>query len=274
MIIAVFSDVHGKILPCFKLCERWEKENDEKIDLILQTGDLGIFPNPERLDSATKRHARNDEEELGFYYNFYQKQKRAENVLKKLGCNLVFVRGNHEDHDFLDSLEVEHEGVIFPVDVYNRIFCLKSGLVYTFRKGSEEIRILGIGRISERAKRKPDKKYIQEYERHRILSQKEGFDILLTHDSAKDFVTKGFGAKEIRFVLEKFKPVYHFYGHTGEEFNVKHFGSTIVVKVSDLKWEKSDTGSVLKKGCMAIMHWEDRKMHSLEVADIYWSRKY
>ncbi|MFQ6056020.1 MAG: hypothetical protein ACE5J3_08585 [Methanosarcinales archaeon] len=76
MIIAVFSDVHGRILQCFKLCVCWEKENNEKIDLILQ----------------------------------------------------AFVRGNHEDHDL---------GAIFPVDAYNRIFCLKSGIVYYGHTGKD-----------------------------------------------------------------------------------------------------------------------------------------
>lgn len=41
MNIAVFADVHGRILLAFKLCARWEKETGEQIDLILQAGDMG-----------------------------------------------------------------------------------------------------------------------------------------------------------------------------------------------------------------------------------------
>lgn len=270
MIIAVFSDVHGRILQCFKLCESWENENNEKIDLILQAGDLGIFPNLERLDKATKKYAMKDEEEIGFYHDFYQNPECAEGVLKKPGCNLVFVRGNHEDHDFLDFLEAKHIDAIFPVDPYNRIFCLKSGLVYTFSNGYEKIRILGIGRIGEIKKRKPPyNKYIQEFERQRILSLREDFDILLTHDSAKDFVTQGFGMEEINIVLENFKPIYHFHGHTGEDFNVKYFGSTTVVKVSDLTKKKRKGHRILNRRCMAILRWKDRENHSLEIANIW-----
>ncbi|MFP3909747.1 MAG: metallophosphoesterase [Archaeoglobaceae archaeon] len=274
MLIALFSDVHGKILRCFKLVERWEKENDKKIDLILQTGDLGIFPDSERLDSATKKHLAKDEEELGFYNDFYQKSRRTERVLKKLDCDLVFMRGNHEDHIFLDSLEVEYEDVIFPVDTYKRIFCLKSGMVYTFSKGSEKIRIVGIGRIGGETKKKQDMKSIQEYERHRIISLTEDFDLLLTHDSPKDIVTIGFGAEEINLVFEKFNPIYHFYGHTGEDFNIRKIKETTLVKLSDLRWEKKGEYSVLKSNCMAILEWKDRKNHSLDVVHTYWSKKY
>ena len=44
MNIAVFADVHGRILLTFMLCARWEQETGQRIDLILQAGDLGSFP--------------------------------------------------------------------------------------------------------------------------------------------------------------------------------------------------------------------------------------
>jgi len=103
--IAIFADVHGRILLCFKLCARWEKETGEKIDLILQCGDLGVFPDPSWLDGATKKHALKDPEEMGYYYYFTDPGKEvinasglaryrreAEAVLGMTSCNLVFVR--------------------------------------------------------------------------------------------------------------------------------------------------------------------------------------
>jgi hypothetical protein len=66
MNIAVFADLHGRIRLCFMLCERWERESGEKIDLVLQAGDLGAFPDMSRLDKATIRHAEKDPTELGF----------------------------------------------------------------------------------------------------------------------------------------------------------------------------------------------------------------
>jgi predicted phosphodiesterase len=72
MIIAVFSDVHGRVQLCFKLCARWQQETGEQIDLILQAGDLGAFFSESRLDKATRRYAQFDPSELGFLHGFVQ----------------------------------------------------------------------------------------------------------------------------------------------------------------------------------------------------------
>lgn len=40
MKIALFSDIHGKILLPFKLVDLYQKETNNKIDFILQFGDI------------------------------------------------------------------------------------------------------------------------------------------------------------------------------------------------------------------------------------------
>ena len=52
MRIAVFADVHGRILLAFKLVARYQRETGEHIDLILQCGDMGIFPDIATLDKG------------------------------------------------------------------------------------------------------------------------------------------------------------------------------------------------------------------------------
>lgn len=66
MRIAIFADIHGKILLPFKLVDLYQKQTGQKIDLILQCGDMGAFPNVETMDKATVRHAKHDRDELGF----------------------------------------------------------------------------------------------------------------------------------------------------------------------------------------------------------------
>ncbi len=72
MNIAVFADVHGRILLAFLLCARWEQETGQRIDLILQAGDLGAFPDSAALDKATRRFASADPTELGFMTDFHE----------------------------------------------------------------------------------------------------------------------------------------------------------------------------------------------------------
>lgn len=76
MKIALFADLHGRILLAFKLIERLQKERNIKIDLVLQCGDLGVFPTISNLDKATLRHAKRDTSELGFYHHFTKKIKK------------------------------------------------------------------------------------------------------------------------------------------------------------------------------------------------------
>jgi hypothetical protein len=70
MNIAVFADTHGRVTLAFELVARWQQDTGERVDLILQAGDLGAFPNLERLDRATLKHAKHDPTELGFAKHF------------------------------------------------------------------------------------------------------------------------------------------------------------------------------------------------------------
>lgn len=285
MNIAVFADVHGRVLLAFKLCARWQRETGEKIDLILQAGDLGAFPEMSRLDRATRRYAERDPTELGFMQHFLQKDPYVAEVLNETSCPMIFVRGNHEDHFWLDQLEQESEDALFPIDAYERIFNLKTGLCWTFQKGAEQITVLGIGRIGpvEQEENPYEDKYIQPYESRRVsLGQTVPVDVLLTHHSRTDFVflergvkiKASTGMKEITFVLDTELPAYHFYGHYGGPPQVRTDtnGATHSIKLADLHWERG--GSVLEAGSMGLLRWHTREEHSFEVLDAPWLKEY
>ena len=53
--IAVIGDVHGHLRLMFQLCRLWQVQTGVHLDLVLQCGDLGFFPDPARLDKATQR---------------------------------------------------------------------------------------------------------------------------------------------------------------------------------------------------------------------------
>jgi len=280
MNIAVFSDIHGRILLCFKLVERYQRETGKYIDLILQCGDLGIFRETSELDKATKRYAQIDSTELGFQRLFAKPHKEAEEVLAKVGCPMICVRGNHEDHTYLDQLELKTDEPLFSVDCYERIFLLKTGAPYGFRSGADQVDLLGIGRIGPPTgeTEKSKDKYIQEYEKKRLedIDTNLNVDILLTHDSAKDFVIEGFGMKEIRTFLDKNKSVYHFFGHTGHPFQKRadSNGVTLSIKMSDFEWGDGSRGQSLKADCFGIVHWKSGTEHSFEPVKESWLKEY
>lgn len=120
MKIATFADVHGKLLLPFVMTDAYQKIFNEKIDLIFQCGDLGAFPRLDKMDRATINHAKRDVQELGFKHNFHTYHKLIDQFLQKLNIPMVCVRGNHEDHEFLDDLESKTNDTIFSIDAYQK----------------------------------------------------------------------------------------------------------------------------------------------------------
>lgn len=253
MKIAIFSDVHGKILLPFKLVDLYQQETGNKVDLILQCGDLGAYPDLSALDKATVKHAQYDRDELGFHDDFITYDPNIGALLDRLDLNMICIRGNHEDHDFLDKLEKEADAALFPIDVYKRVFICKTGLQQTFVLGSETLTFAGIGRIGDR-KERSEKRFIQEYERaeiRKLMRSRTDFDVLITHDKAIEN-EDGYGTAEIRALLDNVIFYWHFYGHTGEPFKeeMDENGITRSVKVKELEFNES---GILPKGCMLIL---------------------
>lgn len=272
MKIALFSDIHGKILLPFKLVDLYQKETGSKIDFILQCGDIGAYPIIENLDKATIKHAQYDREELGFHDDFTKENPEIKVFLNELNINMICVRGNHEDHDFLDRLEKENpDESIFPIDIYGRVFVCKSGLEQTLETEDEVLHFVGIGRIGDR-KGRSEKRFIQDYERFEIkklLKTNNTFDVLITHD--KDDSQTGYGMTEIREVLDNVIFQYHFYGHTGEPFREETDvnGITQSIKVRELEFNEN---GMLEKGCMIILTKENGEL-SIEIVDENFTNK-
>lgn len=279
MNIAVFSDVHGRILLCFLLCARWERETGERIDAILQAGDLGAFPSEAGMDRATLRHGRLDASEFGFSTDFAHYRHDVARALERTQCPLIFVRGNHEDQAWLDTLERQSDGLQFPVDAYQRVYCLKTGAPHTLRAGDESLTLLGIGRvgppIGETEPRKP--KYIQEYEMERLYNLAPlSLDVLLTHDVPLHGREPYAGMEEIRLILDAYKPRYHFYGHTEEPYReqLDSNGVTRSLRLADLNWRDERTPGHLTPAVMGLLRWHSRDDSTFEVVDAPWLDEY
>ncbi|MBE7661515.1 metallophosphoesterase [Tenacibaculum finnmarkense] len=262
MRIAIFSDIHGKILFPFKLVKLYQKETNEKIDFILQCGDIGCYPDINNLDKATIKHAKNDRDELGFYDSFTEEIPEIKNFLDELNVNMICVRGNHEDHEYLDKIEGKSHKSMFPIDIYNRVFVCKTGVRQELKKGNETLSFVGVGRIGDR-KGRNNSRFIQEYEKKAIKTlikeSKQIFDVLITHDK-DDGSERGYGMKEIGELLNNVIFKYHFYGHTGEPYNqeVHTNGITKSIKIKEAEFNKS---GILEKGAMIILEKIDSKVN-------------
>src|SRR5262245_20523979 len=123
----VFGDLHGRVLPAFRLASAWAREHKVTVAGVLQGGGLGSFPDPTRMDKATRRHAARDPMELGTHL-VTEPNRKADAVFAEatVAEGLWFTQGNHEDFDALGAL-VHGPGSTsddFPVDSYRRVFCI------------------------------------------------------------------------------------------------------------------------------------------------------
>lgn len=268
MRVAIFADIHGKLLLPFKLADLYQQKTGKKIDLLLQCGDIGAYPTLATLDKATLKHAQKDRDELGFYDDFAQVNPAIKSFLDTLNLQMICVRGNHEDHDYLDRLEAQYPNeAAFPIDAYGRVWVCKTGLVQTYRTENQCLRFVCIGRIGDR-KGRTDKRFIQDYERTALRNSQqanESYDILLTHDK-DDSSQRGYGMAEIRQLLDTTLFAYHFHGHTGEPYAsaLDHNGITRTIKIKELEFGAS---GVLPPGCMVILEKHEESTFELTVVD-------
>jgi len=80
---------------------------------------------------------------------------------------------------------------------------------------------------------------------------------------------------EIRQTLNRHRPLYHFYGHTGKPANQRldTNGSTQSCQLSDLGWQLRNGGVVRPNG-MSVWRWQGANEHAFEVVDEPWMKEY
>jgi len=97
----VFGDLHGRVLPAFRLAQAWSREHGVALDGLLQVGDLGDT----RFDGSARRHER-DSLEGGMRLVARPSEEADEVFAAEPGTGTMwFTAGNHEDYERLKKLE-------------------------------------------------------------------------------------------------------------------------------------------------------------------------
>ena len=225
----VFGDLHGRVLPAFRLASVWSRDFERPVAGILQVGDLGYFPDPSRLDKATLRHALDDPLELGVQ-DVASPTELADAVFADPHCppGLWFTAGNHEDFDELERLTSSSgRGPDFVVDAYCMVRCVKDGRVAELSGGLKVAAIWGVdGAGSNRRTNLPGRGYIRPREADELLA--ESFDVLLCHDAPLDAKRAGYGSEVLASLIHLARPRFVFFGHyKGDGARVeKDYGGT------------------------------------------------
>ena len=288
--IAVMGDLHGRLLLAFWLVKKWQEVHDEKIDYILCVGDVGVFRTRMQMDKASRRFADKFPEELGFskfFWNYDWKGQKfkphpvAEEVLSGLACQLFFVAGNHEDHDFFREVEntfVHSAQVPYPCDYdwygleqnkygdndfvgFSKIHKLPEGPLIEFPGITENQSLESKHSITLRAINGLEK-YTNKVAWETPITVST--DILLSHETTSGRLTAGdpsgmrtgYGSAELLQFVEHLSPRLHFFGHH-HCYYPEHLllnesdEPTISIGMNQVKFE--DNASALPTGCMGIL---------------------
>ena len=170
--VCAVGDCHGALTAMYRIVEEIEKKAGREADLVVQTGDLGVWPDPSHLDRATAKH-----DQPGEFEQWLREQRPVPRPT-------IFIAGNHEDFTFLGRLKT---GTI----VANLTF-LAWGDTITVDVGGWGLRIAGVGgcygptdyhlrHVSGRQRR-----HYTEAELRRVADEAKAgsrIDILLMHDA-------------------------------------------------------------------------------------------
>jgi len=256
-LTAWFGDTHGNLKLMWEMVAEWQKQNGAKLAWIFQVGDLGTFADESRLDPASRKHA------LKHGYPLYMAVGMFPDVLSgklKVPIPTYFIRGNHEDQQYLLDLQRPRKGYYLrhPIEVAKNLYYVPDGCVFEL----DGIRIAGWGGCW--GKNTWEMGYWSDV---RAASNKEGytrrlnhmtrdvferlrrerFDVLVTHDAPtgcglqgshthlleSESITEnspdGPGVTYIRQLIEEAQPRYHFCGHWHEHRRAQIGRTTSIV---------------------------------------------
>lgn len=172
MFICAAGDIHGAIDRLYQEVLAFEESLGVRFAWVLHVGDFGIWPDPTRIDGATKRH-----EGAGDFPVWWVERRSAPR-------KTLFIKGNHEDFVWLD----EQPGP----EVLPGLFYLQNGARFDIDDGdgTETLTVGGLGGCfgpSDYERRSRD---LQGYrKRHYTRDEIDALiggrrvDVLLVHDA-------------------------------------------------------------------------------------------
>jgi hypothetical protein len=208
MILCAAGDIQGRLDEMYAGVLAFEQALGVRFAFLLHVGDFGIWPDPNRIDGATKRH-----DGAGDFPAWIAERRAAPR-------ETVFIKGNHEDFVWLDAQPT--------TEVLPGLHHLKNGQVRELVAGREVLRVGGIGGCYGPSNFERPSKTLQGYaKRHytrdeiAALSTRGDLDIVLTHDAPRGvrferhrrgegFLSEAAGLDEL---LVKTRPRVCFFGH-------------------------------------------------------------
>ena len=129
-LICAVGDTHGRLDETYRMVAELEDQLGRVVDLVVQVGDFGFWPDPNAVDGPTLRHGG-----AGDFPRWLAEGHPAPRPT-------VAIAGNHEDFHFLADLPPR------PSEVLRGLTYLPSGQVHTVELPDGPLRIGAVGGCS------------------------------------------------------------------------------------------------------------------------------
>lgn len=219
MRLCAVGDTHGAIDRMYDEILAHERDLGVRFDYVLHVGDFGIWPDPSRVDKATRKH-----EGAGDFGRWLAEHRAVPRPT-------VFIKGNHEDFDWLDARPSD--------EVLPELRYLRNGRTIDLGEGRDVVRVGGIGGCHAPTDYERKSKELRgaekaHYTRDEVeaLGRRDGVDLLLLHDAPEGvhFAAGYASATEgLRELVRRSRPSACFFGHHHERVDAQIPGAEICV---------------------------------------------
>ena len=218
MKTAFVGDTHGQAFHLLATALRWGEYAGYPLDLVIQVGDFGA----ERLDRMTRnvdvflRWAANDPAQFDVLRTCRagrQLSERLREVRRSLGRPVYFLRGDHDEVDWLRTLGGPTQNETMPLDPFDLFHYLPDGLV--FARGGLTFAVFGGVESPEPGKEGTE--HDPEALTALLGVGRGAIDVLLTHEPPYG-VGRGYhgqvqGSSQVSKLIDALQPRFHLSGH-------------------------------------------------------------
>lgn len=268
MLIAFVGDIHGRVFHTLAVLSEWQLRTNRKLDLVIQVGDLGAYPNPsEQL--RNEKYVRQDPAELDFsrYLTAEGRVEASIRYIREKHVNRIyFIRGNHEDFDWLRSKSEQAEQGIVGIDPFDLYYYATDGT--TMNENNVTIAFLGGIQTAAQQPKSIDR---AAYEKLIQIPPGE-IQLLITHDApygiGTNFRGETQGSTLISELIETIRPQYVIAGHYHHRNGPKTFGATTYLGLNVLVDLRNDGElRTIQPGSIAVL---DTETNHIQVVTDDW----
>lgn len=235
MFLAFVGDVHGCVRHAMTAVLALQHHECRLLDLVIQVGDFGAFPNPDRLGPVDRAYVEANPPQGDVFRLLFPDEDESHalrRVQAALARPILVVSGNHEDHDWLETRHHDSGGdPVVPLDSFGIFEHVADGAVLDLG----EVTIGFLGRIDA-----PGMPY--DFDRDalgRMMSVAPGsIDVLVTHDGpfgmSASWNGRVQGSPAITELLERIQPRLHVSGHYHHINGPRSYGETTSFALANL----------------------------------------